>query len=352
MIQPDDCHCPRDLPLPIVASLVLLVTVGGVDAAEKLFEKPAPRPIGIVAFVEGPAWHPTGNVYFSDGGNNRIMRRDRTGMMHVFRRPSGAANGLLFDFQGRLLACEGPGPQGHLRVTRTEHDGTITVLTDNYRGKKYAGPNDLTIDSKGRIYFTDPRYGPRKGLEIRDKAGRAVEGVYRIDPGGQVTQILAHEIDRPNGIHVSADDRRLFVVDNNNNTPGIPRAVWRFDLKPDGSVVPGSRKKLHDFGRGRGGDGMALDVEGRLYIAAGRTVASPPHETTEAAGGVYVITPNGQQVGFVPIPEDQVTNCTFGGNDLKTLYITAGHTLWSIRVTTPGFVPWLSRRKDDPSRGK
>ena len=312
-------------------------------AAERIFEKPGARPIGIVAFVEGPAWHPSGNVYFSDGSNNRIMRRDRTGAMHVFRHPSGAANGLLFDYQGRLLACEGPGPGGRRRVTRTEHDGTITVLTDNYRGRKYAGPNDLALDSKGRLYFTDPRYGPRDDLEIVDADGRAVEGVYRIDPDGSVTQVLTHEVNRPNGILVSADDKYLFVVDNNNNTPRVPRVVWRFELAADGTVARDSRKMLHDFGRGRGGDGMALDVKGRLYVAAGRTVPSPPHETTEAAGGVYVITPDGKQVGFVPIPEDQVTNCTFGGKDLKTLYITAGHTLWSVRVTTSGFVPWLSR---------
>ena len=328
-----------------LSCLVSLMLVSTSLAAEKLFSEPAPRPVGIVAFVEGPAWHPTGNVYFSDGGNNRIMRRDRTGVIHVFRQPSGAANGLLFDYQGRLMACEGPGPQGHLRVTRTEHDGTITVLTDNYRGKKYAGPNDLTIDSKSRIYFTDPRYGPRGGLEIVDDKGRAIEGVYRIDPDGTVTQILTHEVDRPNGILVSTDDRYLFVADNNNNTPGVPRVVWRFTLTPGGTVVPGSRKQLYDFGRGRGADGMALDAEGRLYVTAGRTVPSPPHETIEVPGGVYVLTPNGKKVGFTPIPEDQVTNCTFGDKDLKTLYITAGHTLWSIRVTTPGFVPWLSRKK-------
>ena len=91
---------------------------------------------------------------------------------------------------------------------------------------------------------------------------------------------------------------------------------------------------------------MALDVAGRLYVAAGRTIANPPHATTEVAGGVYVFTPTGKQVGFVPIPEDEVTNCTFGGPDLKTLFITAGHTLWSIRVTTAGFVPWLNRAAD------
>ena len=338
--------------LVILAACVVGTTPGNSRAKDKIFETPAPRPIGIVAFVEGPAWHPTGNVYFSDGGNNRIMRRDRTGAMHVFRKPSGAANGLLFDFKGRLLACEGPGANGHRRVTRTEPDGTITVLTDNYRGKKYAGPNDLTIDSRGRIYFTDPRYGPRKGMEILDKQGRAVEGVYRIDPDGTVTQVITHEVDRPNGIHITADDRHLYVVDNNNNNLGVPRAVWRFDLTADGNVVARSRKKMHDFGQGRGGDGMALDVDGRLYVAAGRTVASPPNETTEVAGGVYVISPRGKQVGFIPIHEDSVTNCTFGGKDLKTLYITAGHTLWSIRATSRGFVPWLSRQANRESNNK
>ena len=100
--------------LVILASCVVVTTPCNSLAEDKIFETPAPRPIGIVAFVEGPAWHPTGNVYFSDGGNNRIMRRDRTGAMHVFRKPSGAANGLLFDFKGRLLACEGPGASGHL----------------------------------------------------------------------------------------------------------------------------------------------------------------------------------------------------------------------------------------------
>ena len=343
---------PQTALLLFLASCVIGTAPCTSLAKDKIFETPAPRPIGIVAFLEGPAWHPTGNVYFSDGGSNRIMRRDRTGAMHVFRRPSGASNGLLFDFKGRLLVCEGPGANGHRRVTRTEHDGTITVLTDNYRGKKYAGPNDLTIDSKGRIYFTDPRYGPRKGMEILDKQGRAVEGVYRIDPDGTVTQVITHEVDRPNGIHITSDDRHLYVVDNNNNNLGVPRAVWRFDLTADGNVVAKSRKKMHDFGQGRGGDGMALDVDGRLYVAAGRTVASPPNETTEVAGGVYVISPRGKQVGFIPIQEDSVTNCTFGGKDLKTLYITAGHTLWSIRCTSRGFVPWLSRSTNRESNKK
>ena len=345
--MPDGTEVISESPVEFLPS----VATGLAVAPSKVFARATAKPIGIVAFLEGPAWHPSGNVYFSDGSNNRIMRRDRTGAMHVYRQPSGAANGLLFDLTGRLLACEGPGTGGHRRVTRTEHDGTITVLTNNYRGKKYAGPNDLTIDSKGRIYFTDPRYGPRDGMEIRDQAGRAVEGVYRIDPDGKVTQVITHEVDRPNGIHITPDDRFLYVIDNNNdNSPNIARAVYRFSLTPQGNVVPDSRKTMHDFGRGRGGDGMALDVEGRLYIAAGRTVASPPNETTEAKGGVYVISPEGKQLAFIPIQEDSVTNCTFGGQDRKTLYITAGHTLWSIPTTTAGFVPFLNRIENDSTR--
>ena len=345
--MPDGTEVISESPVEFLPS----VATGLAVAPSKVFARATAKPIGIVAFLEGPAWHPSGNVYFSDGSNNRIMRRDRTGAMHVYRQPSGAANGLLFDLTGRLLACEGPGTGGHRRVTRTEHDGTITVLTNNYRGKKYAGPNDLTIDSKGRIYFTDPRYGPRDGMEIRDQAGRAVEGVYRIDPDGKVTRVITHEVDRPNGIHITPDDRFLYVIDNNNdNSPNIARAVYRFSLTPQGNVVPDSRKTMHDFGRGRGGDGMALDVEGRLYIAAGRTVASPPNETTEAKGGVYVISPEGKQIAFIPIQEDSVTNCTFGGPDRKTLFITAGHTLWSIPTTTAGFVPFLNRIENDSTR--
>ncbi|MEC9055238.1 MAG: SMP-30/gluconolactonase/LRE family protein, partial [Verrucomicrobiota bacterium] len=112
---------------------------------------------GAVAFTEGPAWHPSGNVYFTDIANNRIMRRDPEGSMHVFRTPSGRANGLLFDHNGNLMACEGGGEGGNRRVTRTEKDGTITILASRYGGKKLNSPNDLAVDSKGRIYFSDPR---------------------------------------------------------------------------------------------------------------------------------------------------------------------------------------------------
>ncbi len=283
---------------------------------------------------EGPAWHPERGLFFS--GDNRITILSRTGETSVFRDPAGS-NGLLFDQQGRLLVCE----PAQRRVTRTDlKTGESQVLADRYEGRRFNQPNDITVDSQGRIYFSDPRYGSRDGMEIVDDKSRHVEGVYRIDPDGSVTRIVTHEVDRPNGLVVSADDRFLFVADNNNAVGGA-RQLWRFDLRPDGTVDIDSRRLLHDWGTGRGPDGMVLDELGRIYVAGGLNKPHPPAETADSfKGGVYVLTPAGQLIDFVPVPRDEVTNCTFGDDDLKTLYITAGGSLWRIRTTTPGRLPW------------
>jgi gluconolactonase len=284
---------------------------------------------------EGPAWHPKLGVLTS--GNGHICRLDRDSKSHIYRKDAGT-NGLLFDQQGRLLACE----PVRRRVTRTERDGKITVLTDRYEGKRYNQPNDVTVDSKGRIYFSDPRYGDRKGMEILDDKGRTIEGVYRIDTDGAVTRILGRELDRPNGVLVSADDRYLFVADNNNDTKGGARKLWRFDLRPDGTVDLTRRKLLYDWGTGRGPDGLKQDAKGRLYVAGGLNKPNPPFEpSTDKKGGIYVLSPDdGKLLAFLPVPRDEVTNCAFGGEDLRTLYITGGGTLYSIRTTTPGRVVW------------
>jgi len=297
-----------------------------------------PKNEGDIGAGEGPVWNPSGNLYFT--GGNRITRRDSNGVASVFREPSGGANGLLFDFEGRLVVCE----SSRRRVTRTEADGTITVLADNYEGKKFNTPNDLTIDSKGRIYFTDPRYGRRDDMEMRDERGELVEGVYRIDAPGKVTRIITHEANRPNGILLSPEDKYLYVADNNNNTVGGARKLWRFDLKTDGSIDAGSRKLIFDWETGRGPDGLEMDQAGRLYVAGGLNVPNPPFETADKfKGGIYILSPEGKLLDFVPIPKDEVTNCTFGGNDLKTLFITAGGTLWSIPINTPGRLPFTGR---------
>lgn len=279
---------------------------------------------------EGPAWHPEHGLLFS--GHGGINRRDHDGRLHSWR-PNAGTNGLLFDRKGRLVACE----PVRRRVTRTELDGTITVLTDRFNGQPYNQPNDLTIDSRGRIYFSDPKYGPRTNMDQRDDQGREVEGVYRIDPDGSVTRVITHEADRPNGLLVTPDDRYLYVADNNNNTVGGAHILWRFQLKGDGTIDAASRLKIYDWETGRGPDGMIADVDGRLYVAGGRDNPVPPYETaTRHKAGVYVFSSDGRLIDLIPIPKDEVTNCTFGGPDKQTLFITAGGSLWSVRTKSRG----------------
>jgi len=285
---------------------------------------------------EGPAWHPELGLLTSGGGH--IWRRDKDGKSSIYRENAGT-NGLLFDRQGRLVMCE----PSRRRVSRLEKDGSLTVLVDSYDGKRFNQPNDLTIDSKDRIYFSDPQYGDRSKMELFDAAGRQIEGVYRIDPDGRVTRIITHEVDRPNGLVVTPDDKYLFVADNNNNTVGGARKLFRFDLKVDGTVDFGSQKLVYDWKNTRGPDGMKLDAAGRLFVAAGLNRKNPPNETQDKpTAGVYVFSPSGELLEFLPIPRDETTNCAFGGNDLKTLFVTAGGSLWSIRVNTPGRPVWPS----------
>jgi N-acyl-D-aspartate/D-glutamate deacylase/sugar lactone lactonase YvrE len=314
-------------------SLVLAQAAAANDgAAIKRDEKP--KQLSATHAGEGPAWHaPTRSLYFT--GGNRITRLDSDGTSHVFREPSGGANGLLFDQNGRLVTCEA----ANRRVTRTETNGAITVLADSYGGMKFNSPNDLTIDSKGRIYFTDPRYGPRDTMEMRDADGKLVEGVYRIDAPGKVQRVLGRELERPNGLLVSADDKHLFVADNNNNNVGGAHKLWRFDANADGAINANSRKLIFDWKTSRGPDGLKMDRNNRLFVAAGLNKANPPFETVEPyRAGIYILSYDGQLVDFVAIPKDEVTNCAFGGEDLRTLFITAGGTLWSIRVDAPGRV--------------
>jgi gluconolactonase len=256
--------------------------------------------------------------------------------MSVYRKDAGS-NGLLFDRQGRLVICE----PAQRRVTRLDADGKLTVLAERYDGKRFNQPNDLAIDSKDRIYFSDPCYGDRSHLEILDSEGRQVEGVYRIDPDGRVMRIITHEADRPNGLAVTPDDKFLFVADNNNNSVGGGRKLWRFDLKADGTIDAAGRKLVYDWKTTRGPDGMKLDAKGRLFVAAGINKPNLPYETAEKpTAGIYVFSPEGELLEMIPIPRDETTNCAFGGDDLKTLFVTAGGTLWSIRVTTPGKPVW------------
>lgn len=283
---------------------------------------------------EGPAWDPEWGVLSS--GNGNINRRALDGTVSVFREAAGT-NGLLFDRDGSLLACEPVQRQ----VTRTLRDSTVKVLTSSFEGKRYNSPNDLTLDSKGRIYFSDPRYGNRGDIQLLDSSGQAIEGVYRIDPDGSVTRVIGREVERANGVLVSADDKFLYVADNANDVFDGARKLWRFVLKPDGSADLTTQHLIHDWGRGRGPDGLKQDIHGNHYVAAGSTKSVPPFEPDNSKrGGIYVFNPDGKLVTFLHVPRDEVTNCAFGGPDLRTLYITGGGTLCSIRTQHPGRVVW------------
>jgi gluconolactonase len=273
------------------------------------------------SFTEGPAYGPDGCIYFSDIGN-RIMKFDpATGKTSEYRKPSGRANGLDFDAQGRLVAAEGANTGGNRRVTLTEKDGSIRVLADRWKGKRFNSPNDLTTDLKGRVYFTDPRYSGGEPREID------TESVYRIDPDGSVTQIIG-DVVKPNGIVLSPDMKRLYLAVSD---PKGKRQLLAYPLKEDGSV--GAARVLHDFGADRGIDGMCLDVKGNIYGAAGQGKTA----------GVYVFNPEGKKLAIIPIPETP-TNCVFGGDDRKTLYVTAGRSLYRVPVNIEGFAVFWPKR--------
>lgn len=309
-----------------------IATLRQAAAAEPVFTS-APVLLQETGAGEGPAWHPQLGLLTS--GDGHIWRRDLQGRMSVHRSDAGS-NGLLFDRQGRLIICE----PVRRRVTRVEADGSLTVLAERYAGQRFNQPNDLTVDSRNRIYFSDPQYGDRSAMELRDAQGRLVEGLYRIDEDGRVTRIITHEVDRPNGLVVTPDDRWLYVADNNNSAGGA-RKLWRFALRSDGSVDAEHPTLIYDWKTTRGPDGMKLDAAGRLYVAAGLNKPNPPHETAESpTAGIYVFSPEGQLLTFVPIPRDETTNCAFGGPDLQTLYVTAGGSLWSLTTSTPGRPVW------------
>jgi len=279
-----------------------------------------------VAFTEGPAVDREGNVYFTDIINQRILMLSAEGVLSTYRENSNVANGLLIDPQGRLIACEGsrferPGVKlkGTPRVTRTDlKTGVVEVLADSYQGRPLIGPNDVTIDGRGSLYFT----------ELNGAA------VYRIDAPGKIARILsAPDIQSPNGIQVSPDDRKLYLVEA-NRAEGGARLIRRYDLEPDGTVR--NMQVHYDFSPGRSADGISIDIEGNLYASAGMNQLRGTSETLDTKAGVHVISPAGKLIEFIPIAEDFITNNAFGGADMKTLYVTAGKTLYKIRTEIAG----------------
>jgi gluconolactonase len=290
--------------------------------------------------LEGPAFDADDNLFFSDIYGNRIYRLAPDGTLSVFRADSGRTNGNTFDALGRLISCEGAeqGPGGRRRLVRTDMTtGEVTVLTDRYEGKRYNSPNDVVVDIHGCIWFTDPYYEKdRSALEMDQEA------VYRIDPGGHVMRVLGQpQIERPNGLAITPDARTLYVIDSHTR-PGGNRKVWAFDGVENGKLH--GRRLVFDFGKGRGGDGLRLDERGNLWIAAGIMFPRHAGETADVPPGIYVITPRGELLGRIPIPEDLCTNLAFGGPGRKTLHVTSGKTIYKVPLAVSGYALYPPRR--------
>jgi gluconolactonase len=313
---------------------------------ERLYTRTAPIDGGL---TEGAAVAPDGCIYFSDipfgSDKGLIVKFDpRTMKTETFTEDSGKSNGLIFDSNGDLLACEGSDSGGRRVSKWNVKTGERTTVVDNYQGKKFNAPNDLDVDHKGRVYFTDPRY---LGTESRELEHRAV---YRIDRDGKVTE-LTHEVSKPNGITLSPDDKTLYVVDHDNGTDRIdptqpepehgPMAVYAFPLDSQGNVS-GPRKTLIDFGKEAGCDGMTADEHGNLYMTV-RSLKRP---------GVMVTNPSGKEIAFIPTgPKDQKkeqdkdpvglpSNVEFGnGSELNVLYMTVDKSLYRIPLKVNGFHP-------------
>jgi gluconolactonase len=254
-------------------------------------------------FTEGPVWHRDGHVLFTDIPDNRIVRWNPDGTTASFRKPSGNANGLTFDREGRLIACEHSGR----RVSRTEADGTVTSLADRYDGKRFNSPNDAVVKSDGSIYFTDPPYG--LGGQ-RSELG--FEGVFRIAPDGSLL-LLARDIGSPNGLAFSPDEKLLYVCDSGQGR------LFVFDVQDDGTVT--NRRLLARMGTP---DGMRVDTRGNLYVTAN--------------DGVRVLDPQGVHLGTLRTRE-QPANCAWGDADGKTLYVTARTGLYRVRLAVEGIRP-------------
>jgi gluconolactonase len=268
-------------------------------------------------FTEGPVWFAEqGMLVWSDIPQDRMLAWTRERGVRVYRQPSGCANGNTRDRQGRLVTCE------HLtrRVTRTEPDGTITVIADRYQGRRLNSPNDVVVRMDGTIWFTDPDYGLRQNVRDQPRE-QAHDHVFRFDPATGALTSVADDFDKPNGLAFSPDHRTLYIADSAiTEGPGHPSHIRAFDVADDGTLTGGDV-----FATTEGiPDGMRVDSAGNLWASAGP--------------GLNVYAPDGDLVGRVGFPVD-VTNLAFGSPGSGHLFVTAGSTLYLLGVTADP-APW------------
>jgi gluconolactonase len=271
-------------------------------------------------WAEGPVWFGDWRcLLWSDIPNNRIMRWDEeTGAVSVFRQPSGNSNGLTRDRGGRLLACE------HLtrRVTRTEYDGSLTVIADSHEGQPLNSPNDIVCRSDGSIWFTDPPFGILGYYEGERATVQLPTNVYRWDPQTGALAVVAGEIDRPNGLAFSPDESILYLVEAGTS----PRVIRAFDVVDNGSGLANSRA-LITAGEHETPDGLRVDVDGNLWCGWGMGA--------DGLDGVRVFDARGTAIGHIDLPE-RCANVCFGGRHRNRLFMCASTSVYSLYVNTQG----------------
>ena len=274
-------------------------------------------------WLEGPVWFGDGRfLLFSDIPNNRILRwEEASGNVTEFRAPSSNTNGNTRDRQGRLVSCE----HDSRRVTRTEHDGTVTVLMDGFEGKPLNAPNDVVVKSDGSVWFTDPGYGILMEYEGHVAESELPTNVYRLDPESGEAVAAAGDFVRPNGLCFSPDESLLYVVDTGaSHTPGGPRHIRVFDVV-DGLRLENGRV-FADMAPGTS-DGIRTDRDGNLWASAGWG--------GEGFDGVHCFAPDGTCIGRIHLPE-AASNLCFGGRKKNRLFITASQSLYALYVEARG----------------
>ena len=272
---------------------------------------------------EGPVWFGDGRyLLWSDIPNNRILRWDDcSGTVSVFREPSNNANGQTRDRQGRLVSCE------HLtrRVTRTEHDGTVTVLADRFGGKRLNSPNDIVCAQDGSIWFTDPSFGIAGHWEGKPAAQELPHAVYRLPPEGELQQVLA-DLKGPNGLAFSPDESELYVVESRAEPH---RKLWAYRVSANGAL--GNKRLVIDAADGGALDGIAIDAEGHIWCGWGSNGRVP----AEPLDGVRVFDAAGKALGHIHLPE-RCANLCFGGAKRNRLFMAASHSLYALYVNVQG----------------
>lgn len=306
-----------------------IVSLDGRFNKYRLWLTPIQRLYTGTLWAEGPCWFGDGRfLIFSDIPNNRIMRwTEETGTVSVFRKPSNHTNGNTRDWQGRLISCEhSPG-----RVSRTEYDGSTTVLADSFQGKRLNAPNDAVAHpDDGGIWFTDPGYGSHSNYEGKKRPLELPTNVYRIDPQTGKMDAVTDELGKPNGLCFSPDYEKLYIADTGaSHIPDHPKEIRVYDVV-DGNKLRNGRTfadmTLDGVGAGFA-DGIRCDVDGNIWSSAGWV--------GEGYDGVHIFAPNGDRIGQILLPE-VCSNVCFGGRNRNRLFMTGSQSLYAFYVKTQG----------------